>query len=125
MGNKKARILMSTVIYSVFVIAFIAILFIFVSRMGSDVSSLEKNTAAGIALMIDSAEPGTRIMYNLEDVLEESKDVENPVRIEDNLVIVKLSDKSGFSYAFFNDLEIKYEIREIDEMRYMIMEVRE
>lgn len=108
--NKKASDLLSgNVVFLILVIVFIVILFLFVYSKSSSVSLIEEQTAKQIALMIDASKPGTQVIMNIEKVLEKSAQ-ENPIRIEGNHVRVQLSEKTGYSYGFFNNVEVESEI---------------
>jgi len=70
---------------------------------------LEQSYAKNIALLIDSAKPVTEIKLNMEDAfaLAEKNGVksEDIVKINENVVTVRLSDKGGYQYSFFNDVD--------------------
>ncbi len=116
MKNKKGMILMENVIFIIIVVLFFGILFAFVYKSTSSVSLVEEKGAKNIALMIDAANSGTEMLININDLIEKKKDdysghiviIEN----DKNLVTVKSSGKSGFSYSYFNDKEIDYQIQE-------------
>ena len=111
--EKKGNILISDVIFLVLTIAFISILFIFISRQSSSVSLLEEKSAKEIALIIDSAESETQITLDMSEVLEKAKDKKIiEINNEQNFVFVKLSEKSGYQYGFFNDNFVESEINE-------------
>jgi len=111
--NKNGNILISDVIFLVLALAFIAMLFVFVSRQSSNTLLIEESAAKEIALAIDAANPGTSITINMKKVLDKNEGIENPIIVnnKDNYVFVKLSEKSGYQYSFFNekDVEIKAE----------------
>ena len=74
--------------------------------MGS-AAVLEEKYAKQIALAIDAAEPGMVITLNMEDAIrkaEGERDIDKLVSIEENVVTVKLREKGGYSYSFFNDV---------------------
>ena len=113
MNKKKGNILVGNVVYIVLVLAFFAILFIFIANKSSATSLVEERTAKQVALMIDSAEPGTRITLNLNSVLdkrEDGREVDDVIIITDNFVRVQLSDKSFYVYSFFNNVKVSYKI---------------
>ena len=104
--NRKATLLVSDVVFLVLVLAFIAILFLFVSKQSSNVYLLEQKTAKEIALLIDASEPGTQVKLRLTEVLDKKETTisdGDAIVIDDkaNFVSVKLSGKSGYSYGFF------------------------
>lgn len=106
--NKKGNILTENIIFIVLNITFIALLMIFLfAKTGSD-AVLEEKYAKQIALMIDAAEPGMTIYLNMEDAINSAAANGIPpagiVKINDNIVTVKLRDKGGYSYSFFNNV---------------------
>ena len=108
--KKKGNILTENVIFIVLNLLFLVILILFlVSRMG-DAAVLEEKYAKQIALIIDSAKPQMNISLNMKDAVEKAED-ENwegkIVSIQDNIVTVKLKDGKGYSYSFFNDVDVK------------------
>ena len=51
----------------------------------------------------------TNIILDISELLEtaeENEFYEKPIEIYDNKVIVKLKEKSGYEYDFFNDLKV-------------------
>jgi len=99
---------MENIIFIVLNLIFLSILVVFlVSRMGSN-SVLEEKYAKQIAMIIDSAKPGMEIHLNMEDAInkrEEGWNIENIVAINGNVVTIKLGEKGGYSYSFFNDVD--------------------
>ncbi len=120
MDKKGVNILMQNVVYVVLVLAFFAILFAFVGLKASDGALLEERTAKKIALIIDTASSGTKVSLNVEDVLEKNDGVVNPIVIRDNVVSVKLSEKSGYSYGYFSDNNAAYKL----EGGFLELEIR-
>ena len=63
-------------------------------------------------MLIDSAKPGMDVRLNMEDAVEKAND-ENwegkIVSIQDNIVTVQLREKGGYSYSFFNNVELSKE----------------
>ena len=107
--EKKGTILLENVIFIVLNLVFLTILIIFVfSKMGS-VAVLEEKYAKQIALIIDAAKPGMEIHLNVEDALEKAKDENYDgeiIQINENVVRVQLREKGGYSYSFFNDVDV-------------------
>jgi len=125
--KRKGNILTGNVIYIVIVILFMAVLFIFVGRLSSGGALLEEKTAKKVALVIDSARPQTQVFLYVGDILENREDVEikEVIDIEGNIVTVRLSEKGGYSYGFFNDVEVEEEIVELEEGRnYLKLVIR-
>jgi len=111
MKNKRGDILVENVIFIVLNIIFVSILILFLFRQGSGAGLLEQTYSKQIALMIDSAKPVMEIKLNMEKtkkIAEENKfDFKDVVSITGNVVNVKLSQKGGHEYSFFNDVEVK------------------
>jgi hypothetical protein len=106
--NKRGNILTENLIFLIlnFVFLTILVLFLFI-QMGSTVV-LEEKYSKQIALIIDSAEPKMTIKLDIGDVIKQAKkenwDFKKIVTITDNIVTVKLREKGGHSYSFFNDV---------------------
>src|SRR3989304_257989 len=106
--NKKGDILVSNVIFIILNLIFITILILFVFSKTGNEALLEEKYAKEIALMIDSAKPRIEIHLNMEDAIETARkngfDEKKIVSVSENVVTVKLRDKGGYSYSFFNDV---------------------
>jgi hypothetical protein len=91
---------------------FLAIMVAFLLKQSSGAVFLEETYSKQIALMIDSAKPGSVIKFNMEKAMKVSDREDFPfqdvVRKDGNRVIVQLSEKSGKEYSFFNDLEVHF-----------------
>jgi hypothetical protein len=107
--NRRGTILVENVIFIVLNILFITILVLFVFRQGNGAVVLEESYAKNIALLIDSAKPVMEIKLNMENAMELAEkngiNREDIVSINGNLVTVKLSEKSGYQYSFFNNVD--------------------
>lgn len=110
MKSKKATILIENVIFIILNVIFVSILLLFLWKQGSGVVLLEQTHAKQISLLIDSAVPGMEIKLNMNDAMkvanENKIDFDNVVSITGNVVKVKLSDKGGYEYSFFNDVKV-------------------
>jgi len=107
-NGKKANILTENIIFIILNLVFLTILVLFVFSKAGGVAVLEEKYAKQIALIIDSAKPVMTIKLNMQDALEK-KDKgfnEKIVLIKDNIVTVKLREKGGYSYSFFNDVKV-------------------
>ncbi len=109
---KRGTILVENVIFIVLNLVFLSVLFLFLfSRIGS-AAVLEEKYAKQIALIIDAAKPGMKISLNMGDAIEKAekelgKDkIDEAVKISDNVVMVKLRERGGYSYSFFNDVSV-------------------
>lgn len=108
--NKRGNILTENIIFIILNLVFLSILILFLfSKMGS-AAVLEEGYAKKIALLMDSAKPGMVISIDMENAIKiaekEKWPVENMVTIKDNIVTVKLREKGGYSYSFFNDVNL-------------------
>ncbi len=106
--NHKGQILAETTIFISLNLIFLTILILFVvSRTGTD-ASVEEKYAKQIALMIDAAEPIMTITLDMEKVIEKGKENgwNEIVLIKGNNVTVKMREKGGFTYSFFNDVDV-------------------
>mgnify|MGYP001610502045 CR=1 FL=1 len=97
---------MSNVVFILLVILFFSILLTFVVKQSSKEYILEEQAAKKIALAIDAAKPGTQIFLNLANVLEKNVRDE-PITIQGNIVYVKLTEKTGYGYSFFNNVNVE------------------
>jgi hypothetical protein len=110
--NKKAGSDMLTqyVIFIVLNLIFMSVLLFFISSKINGVSVLEESYAKNIALLIDASTPVMEMKLNMEDAfdLAEEKNLarDEIVKIENNSVTVKLSATSGYTYSFFNDVDV-------------------
>ena len=108
--KKKGNIIAENIIFIILNLAFLSILILFVFSKAGSAAVLEEKYAKQIALTIDAAKPLMVITLNMEDALEKAKnenfDLDNIVVVEDNVVTVKLREKGGYSYSFFNDVEV-------------------
>ena len=107
--NHKGNILTENIIFIVLNLVFISILIIFLFSKTENGAILEEKYAKQIALVLDAAEPGMTISLDMKDAIDiakkENSDLGSIVSIKDNVVFVKLSEKGGYSYSFFNDLQ--------------------
>jgi len=108
--NKKGTILIENVIFIVLNILFLVILILFLYRQGNGAVVLEQSYAKNIALLIDSAKPITEMKLNMDDAFtlaqKNGMKPEDIVKIIGNTVTVKLSDKGGYQYSFFNNVDV-------------------
>jgi len=107
---KKANILTENIIFIILNLVFLSILALFLfSKMGA-AAVLEEKYAKEIALIIDSAEPVMTVTLDMSDAIEiaikEGLDPGKIVSIEENVVMVVLGEDSGYSYSFFNDVDV-------------------
>ena len=106
--NRKGTILVENIIFIVLNLLFLTILIFFIVSKVGGAAVLEEKYAKQIALIIDSAKPGMEIHLNMEDAIKKASDEnwnEKIVSIDGNIVTVKLREKGGYSYSFFNDVD--------------------
>ena len=108
--GKKGSVLVENVIFIILNIAYLSILIFFLSKQGSGVIVLEQSYAKNIALLIDSAKPVMEMKLNMEDAINLAQkngvNKEDIVRVDENIVTVKLTPKGGYGYSFFNEVDI-------------------
>jgi len=108
--DKRGNILTENIIFIVLNITFIAILMIFLFSKTSSAAVLEEKYAKQIALVIDASEPGMTIHLNMEDAINIAAANGIPpaaiVKINGNIVTVKLRDNGGYGYSFFNNVNL-------------------
>jgi uncharacterized protein YpmS len=108
--KKRGEILAENLIFIILNLVFVVIIVLFLLKQGSGATILENTYSKQIALVLDSAKPNTLIKLNLEDLKEVSDknklDFKEVVKIDGNLVKVKLSEKGGQTYSFFNNVSV-------------------
>lgn len=107
--SKRGNILIENIIFLVLNLIFLTILILFLFSQMGDAAVLEEKYSKQIALILDSAKPGMVIHLNMEDAIEKAEkelgEIERLVRINENIVTVRLQEGTGYSYSFFNDIE--------------------
>ena len=108
--KKRGNILVENIIFIILNLIFLTILVLFLFSKISGAAVLEEKYAKQIALIIDSAEPVMEINLDVGEMIKEAKDnsweLNNVITINDNLVTVKLRKKGGYSYSFFNNVDV-------------------
>jgi hypothetical protein len=127
--KKKGTILVENIVFIILNLLFLSILVLFLVRQGSGAILLEQTYSKQIAMVIDSAKPDMIIkmdMYKGKKLAEKNGlDFNDAVKIEENTVIVKLSKKGGYSYSFFNDVDVSPYAAKDDKEEYTGMYVFE
>ena len=109
---KKGAILVGNIIFLILNVIFLVILTVFLLRYSSGVTLLEESYAKQIALMIDSSKPGMEIFVSMEEAFEIVEEkwgkehLKDMIRIKNNVVRVQFSEDSGYSYSFFNNIDV-------------------
>jgi hypothetical protein len=108
--KKKGEILVENLVFIILNLAFVVIIVLFLLKQGSGASVLENTYSKQIALLLDTAKPGMLFKINLEELkkVADKKGVnfKDVVKIDKNVVKVKLTEKSGQSYSFFNNISV-------------------
>ncbi|MFH1311185.1 MAG: hypothetical protein ABIH65_02160 [Nanoarchaeota archaeon] len=108
--NKKANILTENIIFIILNLVFLLILIVFLFSKTGSPAVLEEKYSKQIALAIDSAEAGMVIHLNMEDAIKtaakEGINTNNIISIQENVVTIKLREKGGYSYSFFNNVDV-------------------
>ena len=123
MKNKKAAVmLLGTVVFIILVVVFFGVMFLYVGRAGSQAPISEQIYAKQIALVLDKAKPGMVIeldISRLYEVAEKNNFKERVINIdnEGNKVIVRLVSGKGYSYEFFSDVNVVWDLNDasVDE----------
>ena|SRR3989344_4569171 len=108
--TKRGSILTENIIFILLNLIFLSILILFLIKQGGGAIVLEESYAKQIALLIDSAKPNMILKLNIEgakQLAEKNKvNLDEIIKINGNIVTVKLSGGGGYSYSFFNDMNI-------------------
>jgi hypothetical protein len=108
--KKKGTILVENIVFIILNLLFLVVLVLFLIKQGSGAVVLEQTYSKQIAMLVDSAKPGMIIKMDMEKgkELAEGNGIKfnEAVRISDNTVRVKLSAKGGYTYSFFNDVNV-------------------
>lgn len=117
MNKQASDTLWNQLIFIIIVVAFAALIMLFVVRFGSRAVLREEIYAKQIALAIDKAKPGTEIIMDISEVIKTAKDNKfkgDLIKIdnENNKVSVHLISGKGYSYTFFSDNEVAWNINE-------------
>lgn len=111
MKNKKGSdLLQQYVIFILLNLVFLVILLTFLYSRGNGAIVLEESYSKNIALLIDASTPVMEMKINMDKAfdLADSKGISRDeiVKIENNSVTVKLTADSGYTYNFFNDVDV-------------------
>ena len=108
--NKKGNILTENLIFIILNLVFIAIILLFLFSQMESAAVLEERYSKQIALMVDEARPGMIISLKMEEAIRKAESenwpIESIISIQDNIIRVQLREKGGYSYSFFNDVQV-------------------
>jgi hypothetical protein len=125
--GKRGTILVENIIFIILNLIFLAILVLFLIEQGSGAIVLEQAYSKQIAMLVDSAKPVMLIKMDMEKgegIAEKNGiDFNDIVKIDGNIVRVKLSKDGGYSYAFFNDVDVSSYADRDNEGKYTGMYV--
>ena len=123
--NKKGNILTENIIFIVLNVIFITILVLFLFTRAGSAAIYEERYAKQIALMVDAAKPGMVIDLNMTDAIKQANKENFPidkiVNITNNIVTVKLREKGGYSYSFFNDIQANANLKKDKQGYYFVI----
>lgn len=109
--NNRGTVLVENTIFIILNLIFLTIMVLFIYSKAGGVSLLEESYAKNIALLVDSSQPEMEIYLDMSDAIEKAEKegypVESIVEINGNIVSVKLTKDSGYSYSFFNDVVVE------------------
>lgn len=110
MGKRGEDTLLENIVFIILNLVYLAALVFFLSKQGSGAIVLEQSYAKNIALLIDSSKPVMEMRLNMEDAMKLAEknriSREEIVKIDGNIVRVKLSEKGGYEYSFFNNVDV-------------------
>jgi len=108
--EKRGEILLQNIIFVILNLLFLVVLILFVTSRANSAHVLEEGYAKQIALLIDAANPPMLIKLNMEKArrVAEKNDIpfSEVVRIRGNVVTVRLDSGEGYSYSFFNNVDV-------------------
>ena len=111
--NKRGEaenLIMPKIIFITLNIMFAVVLLAFIFRTSSGAVIYEQMYAKQIALIVQESEPLMVIKLNMEEGMKiaEKKGLafEDAVNVNENVVKVKFSEKGGYEYVFFNDVDV-------------------
>lgn len=127
--NKKAiNTLIENLVFILLVVVFISIMYLAITRAGTQSALFEQIYAKQITLLIDKSKPGTEIemdTFDMHRIARKNKFSGDIVKIDnnENKVSVKLTDGEGYSYHYFNDVDVLWNLKENE--RKLILKIIE
>jgi len=124
MKRKRGTILVENILFIILTIAFLTILILFFLKQGSGAIVLEQAYAKQKALMLNASKPGMILQLRVEKKKKKADDsnlaFEDVIKIKDNFVTVKVTENSGYSYGFFNDVDVNIPYLDEKEEVYVL-----
>ena len=113
MNNRGGtNLIAQNVIFIILNVIFLVIIIVFLVSKMSSASVFEEKYAKEVALALDSASPGMIITINMKDALDVARknlgeaNLDKVLKINGNLVTVNLQGGKGYTYSFFNSVNI-------------------
>lgn len=108
-NRRGSSLLVENVVFIILNVVFLSILIVFIFNQSSSGRVLEESYAKEIALIADYAKPEMIIKIDLRkgfDLAEKNGvDFGDVLKVDGNVVFVKLSSEGGYSYSFFNEVK--------------------
>ena len=102
--------LLDNIVFLVISLVFFSILVLYVINISSGAFVLEQTYAKQLALFLDNSKPNTIISIEFTKAFELAKEnniaPEDIVKINNNYVIVQLTNSESYSYPYFSRLEV-------------------
>lgn len=111
-SDKKGSsdLLQEYIIFIVLNLVFLSVIIGFLIIKSNNASVLEQSYAKNIALLIDASVPTMEMKISMEQAFNHAEKKNIPrdeiVKIVDNNVTVNLGSNIGYSYSFFNDVDV-------------------
>ena len=108
-NRKGENLLTENIIFIILNLIFFTILILFIFNQANSAALKEEEMAKQAALLIDSAKPGMILRMNVEDALSKASDAKYSQKIlfaSGNAVTAKLRSNGGYSYSFFNNVDV-------------------
>lgn len=115
MSRRGVNLLMNQILFIILIVAFAAIMITFIVRFGTRASIQEQIYAKQIALAIEKARAGTSVTMDISELYSFIKENRFEGRIvnidnENKKVIIHLASGTGYSFSFFNDNPVAWNI---------------
>jgi len=128
MNKKGVEHLFNNIMFLILMAIFFSVMFIAVSRYGSQATVVEQAYAKKIALSIDKAKPGTIMKIDISELYDVStkNKYKGTVVSVDNVnknVIVHVVNGNGYSYGFFNGANIVWDLKKDSGYEELYLEV--
>ncbi len=125
MKKKAQELLVEQTIFVVLATGFLLLMYFIINRAGSSSTILEQEYSKIIALIIDKAKANTNITMDLSELYDKARINrfnENEILKIDNKekkVTVKLVRGSGYSYYYFNNVSVLWNMKSNERRVYM------